>query len=57
MYVRFDPVAAALNIVLSPSQIVLFVGCVVMVGRSRTVMFLVYAFDVPHGLEIVRVSV
>jgi hypothetical protein len=52
-----DPVAAAVNVVLSPSQIVWLVGCVVIAGLSRTVIFLVKVFEVLQGLETVKVSV
>ena len=57
LYVKLEPVATAVKVVLSPSHIVLSVGCVVIAGRSRTVIILVYALDVPQGLEIVNVSV
>ena len=57
LYVKLDPVATAVKVVLSPSQTVRLVGCVVMAGRSRTVIILVYAFEVPQGLETVNVKV
>ena len=57
LYVKFDPTATAVKVVLSPSHTVRLVGCVVIAGRSRTVMILVYAFEVPQGFEMVSVNV
>ena len=42
---------------LRPSHTDRLVGCVVIAGRSRTVIILVNAFEVPQGLETVNVKV
>lgn len=57
MYVRLEPAATAVKVVLSPSQTVRLVGCVVITGLSRTVIFLVKVFEVPQGLETFSVNV
>ena len=57
MYVKLEPAATAVKVVFCPSQTVWLVGCVVIAGLSRTVIFLVKVFEEPQGLETVNVKV
>ena len=57
LYAKLEPTAVAVNEVFSPSQTILLVGSTVISGRSRTVIFLVNAVEVPQGLETVNVNV
>ena len=56
LYVKLEPVATAVKVVFSPSQIVLSVGCVVMAGAVNTVIEWLFEL-LPQLFVVVNVSV